>query len=492
MHDLPLEIYPVAAIREIDQAAIVGEGVSGYTLMTRAATAALREILQRFPAARRWQVVCGAGNNGGDGFVVARLAAMEGIVVSALTLAETESLSGDALKAYEDFAADGGIVMPWSGDLDDEADLLVDAILGSGLERDVEGQYAAAVHDMNAHPSPIVALDIPTGVHGDSGAILGVAINAALTITFVGLKAGLFLADGPSCSGELSFSDLDIPAVCRRDQAPSFRRIGPAQRQLSLPKRARNAHKGDFGHVLVVGGGAGMPGAAILAGEAALRSGAGRVSLATHADHAAVAAAACPELMAHGIKQARDLQPLLEKADVVAFGPGLGQSDWATSLYSLLKDFEKPAVWDADALNLLAETGGVQSNRVLTPHPGEAATLIDTSAREVQADRVAALGTIAERYGSTVVLKGAGSLVSSAEGLPWISVAGNPGMAAPGMGDVLTGVIAALIAQGLDIETAAVVGVDAHACAGDLAAEEGERGMLASDLIAKLRAVLNP
>ena len=260
-----------------------------------------------------------------------------------------------------------------------------------------------------------------------------------------------------------------------------------------LAPRPRAAHKGDFGHVLVVGGGPGMPGAAQLCAEAALRAGAGRVSLATHPDHAAAIPAARPEIMCHAIAAANDLGVLLEAADVVAFGPGLGQSAWADELYELLQDYDGQAVWDADALNRLATAANRLSNkRIITPHPGEAARLLASNTTAIQADRPAALAKLRDKYGGTVVLKGAASLVSVESGPAYVCTAGNPGMAAPGMGDVLTGIIAALMANGLSLTDAASVGVEVHARAGDVAAKGGERGMLASDLLSALREVVNP
>ena len=261
---------------------------------------------------------------------------------------------------------------------------------------------------------------------------------------------------------------------------------------LALPRRQRAAHKGDFGHVLVVGGGRGMPGAALLCGEAALRTGAGRVTLATDPSHATSIVASRPELMSHGVENGDDLNALLAQADVIAFGPGMGQSAWARSLYERVAATTQPSVWDADALNLLAVAGGSAANRVITPHPGEAGKLLESTTADVQADRLGTLAALQQRYGGVAVLKGAGSLVSSGDGPPWICTLGNPGMAAPGMGDVLTGIIAAMLAQGLDPEQAAYLGVQVHALAGDRAATKGERGLIAFDLLDELRAVLNP
>jgi len=492
MQTLPTNICSVATVREIDRCAIEDAGIPGYDLMNRAAAAAVREARSEYPDAMRWQVICGAGNNGGDGYAVARLAAIEGIVVSTIALVDPERLTGDAATACGDYVAEGGTAMPWSGALDEEADLLVDAVLGSGLVRDVTGDLAEVVTRINAHAAPVIALDIPTGLHGDSGAILGCAVRADLTVTFVGLKTGLFLDQGPDCCGVIRFADLDIPASCQSASAADYQRIDDSILRRGLKPRARGAHKGDFGHVLVIGGGAGMPGAVRLCAEAALRAGAGRVGVATDPGHAAMLVATRPEIMSHAVSGADDLLQLLNNIDVIAFGPGLGRSPWAGELYGVVAADERPSVWDADALNWLALSPATAKNRVITPHPGEAGTLLGSSAAAVQSDRPRALRDLRARFGGIVVLKGAGSLVSSVTDVPWLSTSGNSGMAAPGMGDVLTGVIAGLMAQGLPAQDAAVIGVETHARAGDRAAEAGQRGMLASDLMAELRGVLNP
>lgn len=492
MGSSPTDIYSVASVREFDRTAIEDIGIPGYTLMTRAGAAAVSAAREQWPDACRWQILCGAGNNAGDGYVVARLAAAEGIDVSVVALVDPEALGGDAATAYADFAAEGGIAVPWSGELDSEAELLVDAMLGSGLMRNVGGDFAACVGKINGHEARVLALDIPTGLHGDTGAVMGCAVQADLTVTFVGLKTGLFLDQGPNHCGELVFAGLDIPAEVRDKCEPEFRNIGPGQIGKALPRRQRGAHKGNFGHVLVVGGGAGMPGAVRLCGEAALRTGAGLVSIATRPDHAAVIVASRPELMPHGVEDASDLEPLMERADVIAFGPGLGRSPWAADLFKVMAADYRPAVWDADALNWLAESPSEHASRVITPHPGEAGTLLGSSTAEVQSDRRAAVSGLQEQYGGVAVLKGAGSLVFGGSGVPWLCTAGNPGMASAGMGDVLTGVIAALMAQGLTPDEAAVLGVEIHARAGDRAAASGERGILASDLLAELRSVVNP
>ena len=490
--DLPAEIYTVANVRRIDRAAVEDAGISAYALMTRAAQAALEHAMERFPDAKRWQIVCGGGNNGGDGYVLARLASNHGIAVSVITLVSPESLDGVAKSAVEDFAAEGGGLVVWEGELDSEAELLVDGLLGSGLTRDIAGEFAAAVAAINEHNAPVLSLDIPTGINGDTGEVMGVAVHANLTITFVGLKGGLFLDEGPDHLGELRFAGLDIPSECHAAIGADMRRITGAMLAHNMPIRKRSAHKGDFGHVLVIGGGPGMPGAARLAGEAALRSGAGRVTIATHASHLASITAGRPELMCHAVESIEDIEPLITDSTIVVLGPGLGQSEWSVSLFEGLVNRPLSFVLDADALHLLADSEHSSDNWILTPHPGEAARLLGATTDEVQSDRIAALNKIVAQYGGSVVLKGAGSLISSENGPAWLCTAGNPGMAAAGMGDVLTGVIAALWAQGFGRKRAALLGTEIHARSGDSAAKSGERGMLASDLMLELRAWVNP
>lgn len=489
---LPADIYSVENVRRIDHAAINDAGISGYALMTRAAQAALDFAMDRFPDARHWQILCGGGNNGGDGYVLARLAANQGIAVSVMTMVSPDTLAGVARSALEDFAAEGGGLATWEGELDSDADLLVDGMLGSGLKREVGGDFAAAVAAINQHSAPVLSLDIPTGINGDSGAVMGVAVRASMTVTFVGLKGGLFLAEAPEYVGELRFAGLDIPAECRADISADMRRITGAMLVKNLPARKRNAHKGDFGHVLVVGGAPGMPGAVRLAGEAALRAGAGRVSIATHPSHQASIMAGRPELMCHALDDPGDIERLIDDSTVVVLGPGLGQTDWSIAIFEALVNRPLSLVMDADALNLLADREQRRDDWILTPHPGEAARLLGETSANIQSDRTAALNGIVSRYGGSIVLKGAGTLISSHNGPAWLCTAGNPGMAAPGMGDVLTGIIAALWAQGLGRKQAAVLGVEIHARAGDAAAAAGERGMLASDLINELRDRVNP
>ncbi|MCB1844545.1 MAG: NAD(P)H-hydrate epimerase, partial [Halioglobus sp.] len=319
-------IFSAAEVRAIDRAAI-DAGIAGIELMSRAARFALDTALSEFPLAQRWQIVCGAGNNAGDGYLLAKLASHSGIDVSVAYLTEPDTLNGDARRAWQAAVLQGVPIVPFNGALRGDATLLVDAILGSGLTRAVEGRFAEAVRAINAHNAPCLALDIPTGLHGDSGKVLGVAVRAGITVCFVGRKNGLYFHDGPEECGRVRFSSLGIPP--RYYPSPALRLADESLIRAALPVRKRQTNKGDYGHVLVIGGGQGMPGAVRLAGEAALRSGAGRVSIATCPQNSASVAGSRPELMCHEITRAKELAPLLDAATVVATGPGLGTGDWA-------------------------------------------------------------------------------------------------------------------------------------------------------------------
>ena len=487
---LPDRLYTAAQIREMDRRAIEHHGIPGYALMQRAGQAAFDALRARWPDARRVGVLCGPGNNGGDGYVIARLARSAGLEAWVVEAGDPSRLRGDAATARTDWTEAGGCGVP-AGEPWPEADVLVDALLGTGLDREVSGSMAGLIDGINTSGAPVLAVDIPSGLHADTGAVLGRAVCAQVTITFIGLKTGLFTGEGPGRCGELVFSALEVPAAIQSDLEPAALRLDVAC-IARLGARARTAHKGDFGHVLVVGGDRGMPGAVRLAGEAAARTGAGLVSLATHPDHAGLLPAGRPELMAHGVSDAADLAPLLSRATVLAVGPGLGRSDWGRRLMGRLLESGLPMAVDADALNLLAAEPARRDNWVLTPHPGEAARLLGCDTAAVQSDRLTAARRIRETFGGVCVLKGPGTVVCDETGSA-VCTGGNPGMASGGMGDVLTGIIAGLLAQGLETGEAARMGVCIHAEAADRAAREGgERGLLASDVIAHLRAVVNP
>ncbi|MBS0366094.1 MAG: NAD(P)H-hydrate dehydratase [Proteobacteria bacterium] len=485
---LPVELYSTAQVRAADARAIAA-GTPGYTLMKRAGEAALRCLRSRWPMAHRVVIACGPGNNGGDGYVLARFAQAAGLTVSALACGETAFLRGDARRAFEDWRASGGEPRPFAAELLREGEVLVDALLGTGLAGPVRPEMVAVIAALNAAGRPLFALDIPSGLDGDSGQVHGVAVRAEATVTFVGLKSGLYLGQGPEHCGTVFFDDLELSMPAAQSGPPPFTRIVESEIQAALPRRPREANKGDFGRVLVVGGGAGMPGAARLAGEAALRVGAGRVTVAVAPQNVMAIAAGRPELMCVPLESAAQLEAPISRADVIAVGPGLGTGDWARKVLQAVLDCGRPLVVDADALNLLAAPSRTQW--ILTPHPGEAARLLGQTADAVQADRPAALAALLVRCGGTVVLKGAGTLVGSLGRPVGVCERGNPGMASAGMGDVLTGTIAGILAQCGDPWLAARAGVLVHALAGDAAARAGERGILALDLMGELRRGVN-
>lgn len=499
MSALPHALYSAAEVRELDRLAIEEFAIPGEELMTRAGQAAFDLLRRRWPRAHRVVVLCGTGNNGGDGFVIARLCDAAGLEVRVFQVGDGKRLDGDARLMAERFVGTGRAIETYTPHLDlGGTEVVVDALLGTGLSGEVEGDWREAITCINRSGAAVLAVDIPSGLHADTGRALGIAVQADLTLTFIGLKQGLFTGQGPHYCGELHYHDLRLPPQLLMTIRPQASLLDMEALAHRLAPRSRAAHKGRFGHVLVIGGEHGMSGAVRLAGEAALRVGAGLVSVATRAAHAVAISQARPELMAHGVETVAELAPLLAKASVVAIGPGLGQGEWGQRLLGAVLDAGKPLLLDADALNLLALEPLYRDDWVLTPHPGEAARLLGMSADAVEADRFAAVRALQQAYGGSVVLKGAGSLVCSAGQPIAVCRAGNPGMASGGMGDVLTGVIAGVLAQlGGDLprrlSVAARLGVALHATAGDDAARgEGERGMLASDLMPWLRAAANP
>lgn len=492
--------YSAPAVRALEGALMASEGIDSNTLMERAGAAAYARARRAFPDARRWIVLAGAGNNAGDGFVMARLAKQEGLDVRVMLLSPGNRPRSDAATQFKAARQSDVPIGPWvQGELGG-CDLIVDAMLGIGLDRPLGGRYLEAVQAVNEGNSPVMAVDIPTGIHADTGACMGAAVRSVLTVTFVAEKCGLFLGDAPDYAGQRALEPLGRIAPDRVAEIesgfaeePMLRVFTAETLRAMLPARRRADHKGRFGHVLVVAGGPGMGGAARLAGEGALRAGAGLVSVATHPEHAAALLSGRPELMVRGARNAEDLAPLLERATVLAVGCGLGQEAWARELFAAAEASNLPVVVDADGLGLAAEAPAGDAPRVLTPHPGEAGRLLQRSSARVQADRLGAVKALRQRYGGVALLKGAHTLVCGSGKPPWVVDAGNPGMATAGMGDVLTGLLAGLWAQFPEAvpEDLAAMAAFVHARAGDRAAEGGERGMIAGDLLEVLREELN-
>ena len=485
-------LYTAAQTRALDRCAIEQHGIPGITLMSRAAQAAFRHLMSAWPDPVCLQVLCGSGNNAGDGFLIADLAHKRGIDVRILLVGASARITGDAQIALAQAVANGVKVEPYHDGVLIPEGVVVDALLGTGLSGEVRENYRQAIEAVNGLAVPVVAVDIPSGICADTGRVLGCAVRADLTVTFIGLKRGLFCLSAPDYTGDIIFSDLAVPMAVYDEVNAECQRAELEPLLELLPMRPATAHKGMYGSVLVIGGDLGFGGAVAMAVEGALRSGAGLVRAATRAEHVGTIITRTPEAMAIGVESAADIQPLLEACDVVVIGPGLGVGEWSRHLLQLALAADKPMVVDADALNLLAEEADAPQHRdnwLLTPHPGEAARLLSCSSAEVQSDRFAAARDLQARYGGVGVLKGNGTLVASAQHCLLCDY-GNPGMASGGMGDVLSGILGALIAQGLSLEAAAALGVCLHGAAADLAAANGQRGMLATDLLPYVREML--
>ncbi|SDT56479.1 NAD(P)H-hydrate epimerase [Pseudomonas sp. Z003-0.4C(8344-21)] len=485
--ELPDALYGAAQVRELD-ARLIAAGTPGIELMQRAARATWRALVRQWPDANELTVLAGHGNNAGDGYLIAVLALRAGWAVRVLAVGDPQRLQGDAALAHAEALAVGVDVQRWAVERELRG-VVVDALLGTGLNGEVREPYVAAISAINASGLPVTAVDIPSGLCADTGRTLGVAVRADLTVTFIALKVGLFTGDAADHIGELVFNDLQASADIYSDIAVRARRLSPSNLPLPAP-RAPTAHKGRFGHVLLIGGDHGFGGAILLSTEAALRSGAGMVSLATRPEHVPAALTRVPEAMALGTSSANQLMGLLEKVSTLVVGPGLGQASWGCALLSAAANAPLPQVWDADALNLLARVFvQLPKDCVITPHPGEAARLLGVSTADVQADRPTATLELSKKYTAVVVLKGAGSLIAHPDGRLALCHQGHPAMATGGLGDVLAGLIGALLAQGMQAFDAASLAVWLHANAGLQQGKFG-RGLAASDLIPAIRQLL--
>ena len=488
MNSLHSPLYTSAQIRLLEQCAIEECALSSLSLMQRAGQAVFSAMSVRWPSVRRITVLVGAGNNAGDGYVIAKLALQAAYQVQVISLSDPEHLSGDALTCFKSYQQSGGQILIGDADFDSDTDLIVDALFGIGLNRPLSENHQGLIAKANQIDVPRVAVDIPSGLVADTGAVVSETVfNADLTVTFIAGKPGLYTGDAVNYTGEIEIADLGLPDDFLAKTKANYYRLN----KLPVPPRPRNAHKGHFGHVLLVGGNHGYSGAIRLAAEAALRSGAGLVSVATRASHSHVLATTRPEIMSHAVEATDQLLPLLDKASVVIVGPGLGQDAWAQDLLSHIATLNKPCVWDADALNWLADHPCKINKGIATPHPGEAARLLKCSTADIARNRFAAVQALQSTYGGVWVLKGAGSLITDGHSVG-VSTTGNPGMASGGMGDVLAGICGSLLAQAYSLFEASQLAVYIHGEAADrCAAQAGERGMLASDLIVKLPQCLN-
>ncbi|MBL4607439.1 MAG: NAD(P)H-hydrate dehydratase [Pseudomonadales bacterium] len=497
---MPINLYRAEQTRELDRYAIEELGVSSLLLMERAGMACFRQIEARWPNAKHITIFCGHGNNGGDGYVIAGLAKLAGVDVTVLQLGALEQMRGDAAFCQQR-ANRLGVTIDTilnSDDLSaqrahlDNSDIVVDALLGTGISGAPRGLYKQAIDAINQCAANVLAVDTPSGLCVDTGYAEGVVVKAQLTLTFIACKQGLLTGSAANYTGTLLFDDLGVPQDVYLHQAPSSLRLDLVTLLKCLPFRPAIAHKGDCGHVLVIGGAEGMGGAAVMAATAAARVGAGLVSIASPNENITLQAASQPELMCPSAKYEVDLRGLILRANALVIGPGLGESEWSILALTLALESGKPCVVDADAQNLFSESSSMQahSSCVLTPHPKEASRLLHCSTGEVQKDRFKAIGVMTKTFGATVVLKGSGTLISDGQQISLLS-AGGPAMASGGMGDVLSGVIGGLMAQGCAALYAAQLGASLHAGAADRLAEaSGVRGVLATDLIPSIRQLM--
>jgi NAD(P)H-hydrate epimerase len=487
---IPHSIWHADDLRHAEKEAADSLGITLYELMQRAGEAAFNVTCTAYPESSHWLILCGHGNNGGDGYVVARLAVAAGIHVTLLALESDKPLPEEASAAREAWLNAGGVIHATDIVWPEEIDVIIDGLLGTGLRSAPRDPVATLIARANAHSAPVVALDIPSGLMAQTGTTPGAVIQAAHTVAFIALKPGLLTGKARDVTGTLHHNALGLESWLA-GQETHVSRVDASLLAQWLPPRRPTSHKGDHGRLVIIGGDHGTAGAIRMTGEAALRCGAGLVRVLTRIENSAPIITARPELMVHELTP-QSLEESLEWADVVVIGPGLGQQAWGKQALQKVENFRKPMLWDADALNLLAINPDKRHNRILTPHPGEAARLLNCSVAEIESDRLLSARRLVKRYGGVAVLKGAGTVVASDEALGIVD-AGNAGMASGGMGDVLSGIIGALLGQKLPLYDAACAGCVAHGVAADkLAARYGTRGMLATDLFCTLRRVVNP
>lgn len=485
-----LNLYTPAQISEFDRLAIEHHNIPGIVLMKRAGRAAFELMQSHWGEMSEVHVFSGSGNNGGDGYVVAALAARAGL---SATVWQIDSPKTTSAKQACGYALQEGAqlktfnVEAWQSVEVNPLAVVVDAILGIGFNSELTPHYTDAIEAINQSGLPVLAVDIPSGINGLNGHCDSVAVNASVTLSFIAQKVGNKIGQGLVHAGRVYLETLGVPDEVFDGAEPAIQVLDLNESLLTLPTKKIDAHKGNFGHVLVVGGDAGYAGAVTMAAQMAARSGAGLVGVATQAENTTAIIARQPEIMARGIASGLELKPLLDQPTVLVIGPGMGQSAWSEQcLYHALLA-EKPMVLDADALNLLAK--GTLSlpdsgEWVMTPHPGEAARLLGMTTQQVQADRIAAAKALQQQYGGCVVLKGAGTIIVTSNQAAFICDAGNPGMASGGMGDVLAGLIGSLIAQKIPLDQATCLAVLLHSHAADIVVETlGQRAMLATDLI---------
>lgn len=493
MNEIPRTLYGSQEVKRLDQLAIEQDGISAYQLMCRAGQAAFNLLEQNWPKATSFAICTGTGNNAGDGFVLARLLKAKGhqATIYQVSKVEESRLSVEAKQARADWDAVKGETLSFHGQALTQ-DVIVDALLGTGARTPLPAEFQQAILAMNQSGKPILAIDLPSGLNADTGQFEQV-VKATATITFIAMKLGLVFPQAMEVVGELYFDNLGVNASRFTEVKPQAYQLIYQELMQKIPRRSLSSHKGSHGHVCIIGGGqTGYSGAVCLAGEAALRAGAGLVSAVVPTESLPLLSRAPAELMCYGFDHDHDIQPLLAKATTIVLGPGLSETKWGKAFFQAGLKSTLPMVVDADGLNWLAQFPQKRDQWILTPHPGEAGRLLGKTTAFVQQDRIGAAFALQKKYGGVIVLKGAGTLIVDAEGEITINVGGFPGLATGGTGDVLAGLIGGLIAQKLSLSDAAKIAVSVHAMAASEEQLLGERGMLASDLFLHIRSLLNP
>lgn len=471
---LLFNLYNKKTIVEIENQVANNFNISIEELTKKAVKASIDVLLEDFPNAQKIIIFCGIGKNATDGLMI-----------------------GEELKAL---GKNVQIIKAsnWESNIPIKADLIIDALFGIGINRDLVGVWQQIVDSINKSNIPVLSIDIPSGIDPDTGKILGTAIIATVTVTFIGLKPGLFTGKAKNHCGKIKFNNLGLPNEAYSNAAVDSIRLTKKDFKNLLKPREPAAHKGNFGKLLIMGGQDGMVGAPLLAGKAAFRAGAGIVQVLTNSKQP-VAIGDYLEIQAQNFHSSSQLESLIEKSTVLLLGSGMGLEHAANSFLEHSINSSLPLIVDADGLNLLAENLDEdfepRQNWILTPHPKEAARLLNTDVETIENNRFATIEQLVTKFKATVVLKGAGTLIKEYQentiSPTYVCDLGNPGMATAGMGDVLAGVISGLVAQKLSLKDACILGVFAHALAGDIVAKDGEKGILASDLLFFIKKIIN-
>ncbi|MBK4764768.1 MAG: bifunctional ADP-dependent NAD(P)H-hydrate dehydratase/NAD(P)H-hydrate epimerase [Pantoea sp. Brub] len=490
-NNLPYSVWTVEQLKHLEYECTQSLGIDLYELMLRAGYVVYEHICMHWPDANNWLILCGHGNNGGDGYIVARLAKLSGKRVTLIACNDNKTLSILAKKASNSWLEVNGVINPSDMIWPKKIDIIIDALLGTGNKlRPLQQSYLKLIKLANINTAPIVSIDIPSGLLANNGNTTGETIYATHTLSLITLKPGQLIGRAKEFIGKLYCNDLGLSSFLSTKKPPIYRFDASCLINWLQPRNPIS-HKGNHGRILVIGGNVGTVGAVYMAGEAALRSGSGLVKILIHPNNVVSTVNTRPELMVK-VLSIKSIDYELDWADVVIIGPGLGLDEWSKKIIQMISSSNKPMLWDADALNLLAINENKNNNRIITPHLKEASRLLNINIEEITNNLLLAANNLVKKYGGIVVLKSAVTIITNGKDIACIDV-GNAGMASGGMGDVLSGIIASFVGQNLTLFNAAAAGCVVHGAAADeIALKYGERGMLAMDLMKFLWKYVNP